>query len=53
MAKEINKEYLKEQQYKSTKYLEARIRSTSLQKIKLAFMNGFLINTIYQNLKRK
>ena len=26
MNKEINKEYLKEQQYKSTKYLEARIK---------------------------
>ena len=37
MAKEINKEYLKEQQYKSTKYLEARIKIHQFTKNKIGF----------------
>ena len=37
MIKEINKEYLKEQQYKSTKYLEARIRIHQFTKNKIGF----------------
>ena len=52
MTEQINKKYLKEKQYKSTKYLEARIKFISLQKIRLVFMNGYLVNMIYQNLKK-
>tara|TARA_B100001250_G_C19780990_1_gene781868 strand:+ start:319 stop:1143 length:825 start_codon:yes stop_codon:yes gene_type:complete len=37
MNKEINKEYLKEQQYKSTKYLEARIKIHQFTKNKIGF----------------
>lgn len=37
MAKEINKEYLKEQQYKSSKYLEARIKIHQFTKNKIGF----------------
>ena len=37
MSKEINKDYLKEQQYKTTKYLEARIKIHSFTENKQSF----------------
>ena len=37
MAEEINKKYLKEKQYKSTKYLEARIKIHQFTKNKIGF----------------
>ena len=37
MGKEINKDYLKEQQYKTTKYLEARIKIHSFTENKQSF----------------
>ena len=37
MSEEINKKYLKEKQYKSTKYLEARIRIHQYTKNKIGF----------------
>ena len=37
MTEQINKEYLKEKQYKSTKYLEARIKIHQFTKNKIGF----------------
>ena len=37
MTEKINKEYLKEKQYKSTKYLEARIKIHQFTKNKIGF----------------
>ena len=40
MPEEISKEYLKEKQYKSTQYLEARIKIHQFTKNKIGFSKG-------------
>ena len=47
MPEKSQKEYLKENNI-SLQYLEAKLKFINLRKIRLDFMNGFLINMIWQ-----
>ena len=56
MSEEISKKYLKEKQYKSTQYLEARIKIHQFTKNKIGFhewifnqydLNGYKVDSMF------
>ena len=53
MAEKINKEYLKEKQYKSTKYLEARIKIHQFTENEISFHEWIFEQYKLDNLKNK